>query len=176
MSAATGYATESLAADALDTILRASNLFRIYHEVPGTLVQPRPGQDTKGMRIDRLLTPLPRLLAKEWNNGVIGIEIKKDATDKTLGPAISQAIDYTRSVFELPNGIKVIPTFVFLFPFHAQAGSVSSVMTQNNVGTAHTSTWSLLKLQIAATNVLNVHPDGDFTVQNPTSGRKAGSR
>ena len=101
MSAVPVYATESLAAAAFDSAIATTDLFTPYAEVPGTLIQPRPGQIDKSVRIDRLLIPKQRLLDMGWTHGIIGVELKR--SDIKLGPPIAQAMDYSRSVWIIPS-------------------------------------------------------------------------
>lgn len=173
----TVYASERDSAAALDDLLERSGLFVIYREVAGTLLQPRLGQIDKGMRIDRLLVPTNELLSRGWSQGIIGVEIKKDPAG-TLGPAISQAMDYTRSVFTLaPSGFQVMPAWVFLWPMPKQSGPMASVLAQNRLGSlSDTGYGILLQFKSGEANILRVHRDGRVDVGACSSGLKAGSR
>ena len=168
--------TEAQIAAGLDHTLATLGLFHVYPEVTGTLTQPRPGQPDKNMRIDRLLLPTHKLIDSGWTSGAIGIEVKRSGDDKTLGPAVSQAMDYTRTTFTLPSGVRITPNLVFLYPFEKPGGPIASVMAQNNVGTAKSNAWDPLMLQLPHVNVLHIKADGTWTTVTPTSGRKAGSR
>lgn len=172
----TAYATEVESANALDLILDQTALFNIYREVRGTLLQPRPGQVDKSVRIDRVLLPTNRLLDFGWPHGIIGVEIKKDP-HTTLGPAIAQAMDYTRSVFTLaPSGFQVIPGYVFLWPMPKQSGPMASVCAQNRIGSVTATDWEPLQLKSGEQNILRVHRDGRVSIGLTSSGNKVGSR
>lgn len=172
----TVYATEVESAAALDLILDQVNLFTIYREVRGTLLQPRPGQVDKSVRIDRVLLPTERLLALGWPHGIVGVEIKKDEAT-TLGPAIAQAMDYTRSVFTLaPWNYQVILGFVFLWPMPKQSGPMASVCAQNRIGSVSATGWDPLQFKSGEQNVLRVHRDGQVSIGIGSNGNKVGSR
>ena len=55
--------------------------------------------------MDRVLVPMRKLKEAGWSYGVIGIEAKR--SDIKIGPAISQCLDYGRSLFELAGGVRV---------------------------------------------------------------------
>lgn len=169
------YATEAASAAALDEALAELNLFNVYAEVPGTLVQPRPGQVDKSMRIDRLLLPNDRLLGLGWRHGIVGIEIKR--SDARLGPALAQAMDYTRAVWTLPGSyFTVTAPWVFCFPFPKQHQDIASVMAQSRVGTAWADQWTLLGLAAGEAVLLRATHTGEIRLGIANSGRKAGSR
>lgn len=168
--------TEEESADALDQVLDASGLFRVYHEVPGTLIQPRPGQVDKSVRMDRLLVPTPKLNSAGWTYGAIGIEIKRSG--EKLGPAFNQAIDYVRSSWSLADGGNVCLNVhsVFIWPTPKQSGLIASVMAGQRVGSASTSPWVLLYLQLGEETVLRLEHNGKFEIGKNKSGRRVGSR
>lgn len=174
-TAPTASATEAHNADTFDKVMAAAGLFTVYPEVTGTLVQPRPGQVDKAMRIDRVLVPNNRLVSLGWTHGVIGVELKP--TGAKLGPAVSQAMDYSRSTFTLPNGgFQVMPSWVFLYPFDKQHGDMASVMAQHRIGTASTDKWTMLALAAGEANVLRVSWDGTTRIGIANTGTKAGRR
>lgn len=159
----------------IDYVIDSTALFTSHPEVPGTLIQPRPGQRDKGMRIDRLLVPTQKLVDLGWRHGIIGIEIKP--TNVKLGPPLAQAMDYSRTAFTLPGGgFQVVPSWVFVFPFEKEHGPLASVMAQNRVGTATISKWSLLTLRCGEATILHIANDGTVRVGTHTVGNKAGSR
>lgn len=167
--------SEAAQADVLDALIARSGLFTSYAEVPGTLIQPRPGQVDKGMRIDRILVPTQQLVDAGWSHGVIGVETKPAGAK--LGPALAQAMDYTRSAFTLPGGgFQVVPSWVFLFPFPKQHGPLASLMAQQRVGLVLTDRWTLLRFVCGEATVLRVGTDGTVRVGLNTLGRKAGRR
>ena len=168
--------SEAAQLNLLDEVVARTGLFTSYAEVPGTLIQPRPGVIDKGMRIDRLLVPNQTLIGHGWRHGVIGIEAKP--LGAKLGPALAQAMDYTRSAFTLPGGgFQVVPSWVFLWPFQKQHGPIASVMAQNRVGVVTTDLqWTLLQLHAGEASVLRVGTDGSIRIGLNTIGLKAGRR
>ncbi len=176
LSITTGeWATETASADALDHRLLASGLFRIYSEVRGVLMQPRPGQIDRAVRIDRLLVPTERLYEHGWHHGVIGVEIKRSGV--RIGPPLAQAMDYVRSSWAI-RGVWMQLGGVFVWPMDKQYGPLASVMINQRVGSASFSSWSQLHLRFGEQTVLRVDRDGLVTVgyQSVDSGRKVGSR
>jgi hypothetical protein len=171
------YVTEDDAAAALDQILMKSGLWVVYREVCGSLCQPRPAQSGKGMRIDRVLLPTPRLIGLGWAHGVIGIEIKRSGIN--IGPPIAQAMDYSRSAWVLDQlgSIRVWLDWVFIWPMPAQGSTVASILAQNRIGSASTSPYQLLHLQGGSgQNLITISHSGDIRIGAGASGRKAGSR
>lgn len=158
-----------------DKIVSAFDLFKPYSEVRGTLIQPRPGQVDKSMRIDRILVPTPRLQDLGWKHGIIGVELK--AKGSKLGPAVAQAMDYSRSTWTLPdNGFLVHLSWVFVYPFRKEHGPLASVLAQHRIGTADTDDWTALGLWSGEANILRVNWDGTVRIGVGNSGLKAGRR
>jgi hypothetical protein len=170
------YAAESLAAADLDAALeRCGHLWRVYGEVPGDLLQPRPGQQVHGLKIDRLLYPRPALIAQGWDYGAVGIEIKRSGIK--AGPCVAQAMDYTRALFRIPGGVQVVPSFVFVGPMLDQSGLEASMMAQQRVGTANWTGYYALKLKCGAVNLVGVERDGTPRLGAAgLTGRKVGAR
>ncbi len=109
-----------------------------------------------------------------WSYGVIGIEAKR--SDIKIGPAISQCLDYGRSLFELAGGVRVWLDWVFLWPLDKQHEALASVMAQNRVG-SRSGTTGLLDLFVGEGRVLQVGHDGSIDVgRGVTYGKRAGSR
>jgi hypothetical protein len=169
------WETEAESASALDQRLEAIGLFRVYREVRGTLVHPRPGQKERAVRIDRLLVPNAKLMALGWIHRTIGIEIK--ASHINIGPAFGQAMDYTNSVFDLDGLAWVMPSSVFLWPMEKTAGPLASFMGSSRVGSASTERWAHLKLALGS-QVLLTHNafNGSVDLGQVNSGTKVGSR
>lgn len=167
------YPTEVEAASDFDAILRSVDLFTSYAEVPGTLLQPRPGQVDKGVRIDRLLVPTARLIDAGWRGGILGIEIKKAPGD---GRALAQAADYTRSAFRLgPANFLVIPDFVFIWAWGKQRGPLASVMAQSHIGNVTSTSWTPLHFRAGENNILRINQNGSVDI-GASVGRRVGSR
>lgn len=174
MTAVPHYQTEQDAAAAFDEAVERTGLFAMHREVRGTLLQPRPGQVDKSVRIDRILIPTPRLGQLGWNLGMVGVEIKRSGIK--VGPAIAQAMDYTRACFTIGYGVQIIPTMVFLWPADKQHGPLASVLAQNRLGTAETNRWAALRLMSGEMNVLHVSHTGEVRIGTGTAGAKVGSR
>lgn len=171
---ATHYINESESAVAFDQAVDSTGLFTIFREVPGTLLQPRPGQIDKGVRIDRILWPNTDLMGRGWRHGCIGVELKRSGVK--VGPAIAQAMDYSRSSFTLPGGVQVVLGLVFLWPVEKQHGPLASILSQGRLGTAEADHWSALKLMSGEATVLHVSHTGEIRVGTSTAGSKVGSR
>lgn len=172
---ATHYETETDAAEAFDNCVKRTGLFTIYPEVRGTLLQPRPGQVDRSVRIDRVLIPTQALLRMGWRHGIIGAELKRSGTK--VGPAIAQAMDYTRCAWTLPdNRYQVVLGMVFLWPVEKQHDAVASILAQNRLGTADSNRWALLHLASGELNILHVSHGGDVRVGAASAGTKVGSR
>lgn len=170
------WSTEAASAAALDHRLAFQNLWTVYCEVPGVLLQPRPGQIDKSVRIDRVLLPSERLYAAGWRHGAIGIEIKRSGVK--LGPPVAQAMDYTRAAWTVAGarGISVLLSMVFVWPMPKQYGPLASVLTHNRIGSASFSNWTSLYLQFGDETILHVDRAGEFRLGEIDSGRKVGSR
>lgn len=168
-------AKEAATAVVFDKIISSFDLFKLYSEVRGTLIQPRPGQVDKTMRIDRILVPTPRLQDLGWKHGIIGVELKP--RDAKLGPAVAQAMDYSRSAWTLPdNGFVVHLSWVFVYPFRKEHGPLASVLAQHRIGTADTDNWTALGLWSGEANILRANWDNTVRIGIGNSGLKAGRR
>lgn len=172
------YPTEADSVARLDHVLDSIGLFRVYAEVPGHLLHPRPGQERLGVRIDRLLVPNEKMIALGWNAGVVGIEAKRSGAK--VGPALAQATDYARSAFTLPFGnMCLVPSWVFVWPgHHRPSGPIASMMVQNHVGLAISNKWSPLVLTGGSHNLLEINHNGEIRVgrEAARAGNKVGSR
>jgi hypothetical protein len=111
--------------------------WHVLQEVDGWMLHPR--MDTNGTgrpRIDVLLQPKKALIERGWRWGIVGIECKKSGTK--VGRVVSQAMDYTRCVWDTPNGFAVMSRFVFIWPCEPPKNDLESVMVQHRIGVAHT--------------------------------------
>lgn len=168
------WATEEASCAALDTILDLIDGFRVFREVRGVYTQPRVAQDQKTPRIDRVLTPLPKLMELGWCHGPIGIECKRSG--EKLGPPISQCLDYSRALWEI-NHNWVALNWVFLWPAEKTSGTVASILAQQRIGTADTSRYHSLKLASGEAVLARFDVDGHLEhVKDGNWGRKTGSR
>lgn len=169
------YATEEEAAADFDARIEASGLFKCYVEVDGCQVQPRLRAEYKQVRIDRILIPAPPLLKANWSNGIIGVEIK--TSGKKLGPVLSQCMDYSRTIWQLPMGrLEVCATWIMLWPCERVGGALESVMVQHRVGQAYPTNNGLC-FKVGGTSMLHTGIPGDRIDWKPIrGGGKAGSR
>lgn len=167
------WATEEASASALDRRIEAIGLFHIYHEVIGTLTQPRPGQRDRAMRIDRILTPTPELRDQEWSHGAIGIEVKRSG--ENIGPPLAQAMDYVRGSWRI-NGVWFQLGAVFLWPMHKQGGPLASLMVHNRIGAAVPVGYDGIKLALGEEVVLSSGYGREVRLGRVKSGERVGSR
>lgn len=145
--------SEDLNLEWFDQMVERTRAFRLLREVEGEYLQPRPRTENKGARIDRLLIPLAKAIEAGWVDGVIGVEGKNSGA--IIGRLVSQALDYTRCTFTLPNppGMMVIPSWIFIYP----------VTTP--------------RIQMARlTASIVIYPDGSLVAKSPPCGKKRGSR
>lgn len=171
------WATEVESVAALDAAIARTGLFHVYREVPGRLVHPRPCQDDKTVRIDRVLLPNARCRLAGWQFGAVGIEAK--ASGVKLGRPVSQLLDYGRSVWVIADlgGLEVWLGLAFLWPLEGQHGPVASVMAQNRVGSAWITRHGTLELRSGQELVLGADwVDESIKVGTSAIGRKVGSR
>lgn len=151
------WPTEADAAAELDARVEQSGLFRSppYREVRGYY----------------LLFPSDKLRAAGWDEPV-GIEIKRSG--EPLGPALSQAIDYTYAAFAAgPYWVHL--TKIFLWPLTPQSGAIESVMLQNGIGALHGDELHPLIFTLER-HVIRSRTDGHVEVVASKTGRKVGSR
>jgi hypothetical protein len=125
--------TEDALLARLDELVEQCGQFKVYSEVKGHLLHPRPGQST-AVRIDRLLRPSPALIAQGWQFGVIGIEAKRG--HEKVGQPLAQMLDYSRSLFTIDGGITVHPSYVLLWPWGGNGGPSWSQCIQQRLGAA----------------------------------------
>ena len=128
------YATEPDAVAALLSVVNPTH-WHVLQEVHGWMLHPRI--DTTGTgrpRIDVLLQPKKLLIESGWRWGHVGIECKK--SDVKLGRVISQLMDYTRCVWETPNGFNVMSRLNFIWPCDPVKNDLESVMVQDRIGVA----------------------------------------
>jgi hypothetical protein len=170
-----GYQTEKDSCAVLDRTLEQVGLWRVYSEVSGTLLQPRPAQTEVKVRIDRILIPTTKLVELGWNHGAIGIEAKRSQVK--IGPPIAQAMDYLRTAWALPGtNVKIVLDWVFVWPVARQLGTVASIMAQQRVGCAYADRWTSLHLKAGEQNIIKIGHDGTVEIGAGSNGRKVGSR
>lgn len=131
------YETEKQAAEAFDALIDDAD-WQMEKEVCGFLQQPRPFCAPDGLlRIDRILIPKPRLQARGWKLGAVGIELKKSGVN--LAPVVAQVMDYQRCAWKLDSGIGVWISHSFIWRCGCVQGSLASVMAQHQIGCANES-------------------------------------
>lgn len=171
------YATEPDAWAHFDELVTANKAFRMYREVCGEYLQPRPNTVQQSARVDRLLIPLPAAITAGWRLGAIAVEGKKSGHD--IGPMVSQALDYSRCLWRLPegsavSGLLVATEWVFVYPVNHPTGAIESVMAQNRVGWCMAERRRVL-FASGGTYGLVLYDDGRVTVKPLLMGRKRGS-
>jgi hypothetical protein len=129
------YANEPESVASLLAIVNPAH-WLVMQEVHGWMLQPRLDTNGSGRpRIDVLIQPTRALIEHGWRWGIVGIECKKSATK--VGRVVSQAMDYTRCVWDTPNGFAVMSRFVFIWPCEPPKNDLESVMVQHRIGVAH---------------------------------------
>jgi hypothetical protein len=140
-------------------------LFFVYEQQNGKWLQPplhmERGQERP--RIDVILTPTRKILDLGWTLGDVGIECK--APGVKLRRSISQALDYMRCTFILPNGRAIVLRQIFLWHLRHVYGDASSIMTQHRIGNACFSPDQTLIFEFGSTHLLRTYPDGDHLVR-----------
>lgn len=169
------WATEAESAAAFDAAVPLE-LFKMHKEVRGTLLQPRPAQIGRTVRIDRVLLPTEHLLDLGWKFGIIGCELKRSGAK--IGPPIAQAIDYGRSVFTLePSKFRVYLDYVFIWPMAKHGSTLGSICAQQRIGSALSDgRYSRFALKSGETGILDVQYDGRIRIGGTQAGAKVGSR
>jgi hypothetical protein len=158
--------------DALAAFLEGTGLFRVLRQVVGRPLWtacPAAGW----VRCDLLLLASKRGLAAGWKHGPIVLEVKRPG--EPIGPAVSQAMDYLRSSWTLPNGVPVLASWAFVYPAERAHGALASIMAQNRVGTA-TLAGGELDLWCGEQRVLTVCDGGTLRVGQVGIGRRFGGR
>lgn len=168
------WATESESAMAFDKAVPA-DLFKVHCEVRGTLMSPRPAQADRSMRIDRVLVPTEQLLSLGWQFGIIGCELKRSG--EKIGPAIAQAMDYSRTAWQL-GPFRVLTDYTFIWPMAKQGNTVGSILAQNRIGSADANDRVQFKLMCGETPILRIEPGSykPIRVGATACGARAGSR
>ena len=171
------YQTEDDSCARFDAVIESHpDLFQAIKEVKGWYAQPQFNTEVKDARIDRVLIPQPRLVKAGWVLGPIGVEIKR--SNIKAGPAISQALDYSRCVFKIDRGSmpRIVLEWVFIWPIEKAYCDIGSIMTQNRIGCAFATHSGRLTFRTDSINLIVVNPDGTVSVTLPRCGRKRGSR
>lgn len=167
------WSTEEESARAFDLLISELGMFRVFHEVTGTLTQPRAGQRERSLRIDRVLVPLATLRDRGWKHGAVGVEIKKSGI--SIGPPLAQALDYVRGSWQI-GGLWLQLGAVFLWPTAKQSGPIASLMIHSRVGTAGFGGSDHLKLAMGEEVLIANSAYGGIRIGTTESGRGAGSR
>jgi hypothetical protein len=128
------FTDENEACDSFDRIITDSDLFTVYKEVTGKMIFNRfYKKEIINPRIDRILTPKIKLINAGWDNGIIGVEIKRSG--KKVGRPIAQSMDYLDSAwFITPANLAVLLSHVCLYPCDQLYNNVGSICSQNHIG------------------------------------------
>jgi hypothetical protein len=171
------WMNEDQAKDALDEEVEKTGLFNIYREVPGYYVQRRLHQEEKEPRIDRILSPRPKLLDLRWPHGPIGIEVKVPGTK--IGPVVAQMLDYSRAIWTV-KGFNFYLSWTFLWHLEKQTSTIGSILAQHRLGTAYLhrpeSPWGGLFFYSGDLHFLRCRWSGEVELGEASNGRRAGSR
>jgi hypothetical protein len=158
--------------ESLAEFLEATGLWRVLRQVMGQplwTASPEAGR----ARCDLLLLASRRALAAGWTHGAILIEVKRPS--EPIGPAISQLMDYLRTAWLLPNGVRVMAEWGFVYPAERVHGPLASVCAQNRVGTASLAAGEL-NLLCGEQRILTIWGGGTLRVGETRIGRRFGSR
>jgi len=152
------------------------DVFKVAREVSGWYVSQRMNTQAKTPRIDRILFPRKRLVEAGWTHGPIGVEGK--TSKKKAGPAISQAMDYSRAVFQSPFGChsRIMLEWVFVWPIREVKGAIASIMMQNRIGHVFARDDGTLVFKADQTTAIKLLPSGAIYATELPMGRKVGSR
>lgn len=168
------FTDEAAACDRLDELVQATGCFTIHREVRGYYLQPRMDAETKDARIDRILSPTAKLISAGWKLGPVGIECK--VSKKKIGRCLCQAMDYSRAIWAMPNGFRILLPWIFIWPLDRVTHDLESVMAQNRIGWSTSNTWHTIKFAVAATTAFSYSHDGQIHTHDLPMGFKAGSR
>lgn len=108
--------------------------------------------------------------------GAMVFEVKKSCVE--IGPGLSQLKDYMASVFDV-SGIRVVPSFGFLFPCRKQMCATASWMQHQSIGSICQEEYNQrVKIYTGEERLLEFEPSGTlvFVTKSPRSGRGSGSR
>ena len=147
------WTNERASCEAFDAVMSThSTWWTVRPEVHGRLTHPAPWQ-TQGTRliIDRVLLPTPALQELGWPGWPVGVEIKRSGVP--CGPALSQAIDYTRGIFDIDGSPHQL-RWVFVWPLMPVGGPLASLMVHQHIGSASTQR-NLLNLRLGDANVFS---------------------
>lgn len=170
------FETEALAWEHFDSVLGKCQAFAVHKEVRGEYLQPRLATEDKTARIDRILIPRKEAIDAGWTDGAIGIEGKR--SNMKVGRLISQAMDYSRCVWELDRGVPgllLMLRWVFIFPSDTQFGDVASIMCQNRIGYVTHYNRSI-SFNVGAQHGIVINDDGSIRTTKLAMGGKRGSR
>lgn len=164
--------SEEESAVAFDQRISSSQLFRVYSEVLGDIIQPHPWQQFEGrLRIDRILVPNEKF--NGFNLGVIGVELKK--SHAKIGRPFSQMIDYSRCAWRITRGIRVMTNFVFLWPAEKFGGPLASLCAQQHLGIARPSFAGGIDFYCGEHRICTINRE-KFDLGNLNVGQSTGSR
>lgn len=177
------YKTEVDACKAFDEAVIRSGAFKMWKEVNGIMTQPKAWEAEtlkQRYRIDRVLSPTSKFAEAGWNNGLIGVEIKR--SNIKIGGPWAQSEDYLRCLFTLPLGIQAALNYVFIFPAKKTMGATASKMAQSHTGTCclnygQNSEWHRLEFFLGEQSLILCSLNtGGIKVANLNVGNRTGSR
>lgn len=161
--------------DSIELLNKEQKLFNIYEEVECHFLGAKPFANRDQGRIDLVLSPTKPLIDSGWENGFVGIEIKKSG--HKAKDVLFQAADYSQSCFRMPasmGGFTGMFGIVCVFPEIKEGGSfLSSFLAQNRL--AQCSIDSGFSISASGTTFFRKKREG-LHVRKFMSGCKTGSR
>ena len=128
-----GFRDEKQAVEDLRRRVVMSGLFKIYDEVQGKSAGLWHIQTQR--RIDMVLVPTAKAVDAGWNQGFVGVEIKRSG--KPIDETMHQAITYMDAVWTIGEwrGLVVLSS-VFIWPFYwpSKNHSLCSMLQHARVG------------------------------------------
>lgn len=155
--------------------------WQVFKQVNGKCLVTNQHTEASGkVRIDRILLPTQKLFDSGWENGPVGIEIKR--SDEKIGRPLGQIADYLNCVFELQTvrgPIFIQLKNVFLFPMSSPGGPLESLCSSLRIGfVSHINCRGEidgLKFYLGGGMVYSSHEGGRLQERQRT-GQKFGSR
>lgn len=133
----------------------------------------RQSIDKRGYKCDIIALPTKPGISSMF--GAIVFEVKSSGVE--IGPGINQLKDYMASTFDV-SGIKVVPSFGFLFPCHKQCRATASWMAHQSIGSVSQVEYGRVRFYSGEERLLEFDQLGAYrwATKGPRSGRGSGSR
>lgn len=169
------FKTEREAEDFVFHSSAVNKWFFVYRQTPARPAYQHPAKTElkDNYRIDIFLIPRQEIQDMGWKDGAIAIEVKR--SNEKIGPAFSQAFDYTNSLAYLPGGVLIQPSWAFVFPSKTEGGPVASLQAQNRFGCAYADHLGEWEFYSGHTKVCTFN-EMRFDLGKQKVGNKTGSR